>query len=160
MKEFFSSILVLIGAVIVTVLMWSIGFLYSIGYSIWLTVTLKEPLAFFKFWWRVIDGIFFAIGNVIFQIAYSLDLTWNVYGEIIEDLVTAEEHTTFTDRDMTVSSSVGKLEVDGKLNKFGIKFSEFLNIVFGQKRHAVDSWYYAKAKKDLKSNYFTKRKDK
>ena len=157
MKELFLGIWALIWAVIVTVLMWTLGFVYSIGYSFWLTITLKKPLAFFKFWWRVIDGVSFALGNLLYEIAYALDLTWNVNGEIIEDLITAEEKTTFTDRDISVSASVGKLEVEGKLNKFGKKFSKVLNFAFGQKQHATDAWFYTNARKELKGKYFSKK---
>ncbi len=157
MKEFFVSIWALFWAIIVTILMWTIGFTYSVGYSLWLTVTLRKPLAFFKFWWRLIDGVMFAMGHMLYEIAYSLDLTWNVNGEILEDFITAEEHTTFTDRDISVSASTGKLEVEGKLNKFGKTFSKILNFAFNQKQHATDAWYFTQAKKELKSKYFHKK---
>ena len=58
---------------------------------------------------------------------------------------------------MSVSASVGKLQIDGKLNKFGLKFSKLLNFFFGQKQHAIDAWYYTKAKKELREKYFTKK---
>jgi len=157
MKEFFTSIWALLWAIFVTCLMWTIGFVYSIGYSIWLTITLKKWYAFFKFWWRLVDGVLFAIGHIIFETAYGLDLTWNVNGEIIEDMVTNEENTTFTDRDMSVSASIGKLQIDDKLNKFGLRFSKLLNFVFWQKQHAIDAWYYTKARKDLREKYFQKK---
>lgn len=158
MKEFFISIWALIWALIVTILMWSIGTLYSLGYSIWLTISLKKWYAFFEFWWRIIDGYLFAIGHILYEIAYALDLTWNVNGELLEDLITSEEKTTFTDKDISVSASTGKLEVENKLNKFGKIFSKILNFAFGQQQHATDAWYYTQARKELKSKYFTKRK--
>lgn len=157
MKEFFISIWALVWAVGVTILMWTLGLAYSLGYSIWLTITLKKWYAFFVFWWRLIDGLFFAIGHILYEIAYGLDLTWNVNGEILEDMFTAEEHTTFTDRDISVSASVGKLEIEDKLNKSGKIFSKVLNFAFGQKQHAIDAWNYTKAKKELKEKYFEKR---
>jgi PhoH-like ATPase len=65
-------------------------------------------------------------------------------------MLTAKENTTFTQRDLSVSASVGKLEIDGDLNKFGKGFSKALNFFFGQKQHAVDAWNYTKARKELK----------
>lgn len=69
-------------------------------------------------------------------------------------MITHEENTTFNQKNISVSASTGKLEIDGKLNKFGRKFSKLLNIVFGQKRHAVDSWNFLEEKKKLRSKYF------
>lgn len=154
MKELLSGIITLIGAIIVSLLMFSIGTLYSLGYSIWLSVSLKKWYAFFQFWWRLFDGICSVIGNILFDLAYSLDLGWNINGEIIEDMITAEENTTFNQKNISVSASTGKLELDGKLNKFGKKFSKFLNIVFRQKRHAIDSWNFLEEKKKLRNQYF------
>ena len=156
MKELLSGIVTLICAMFVTLFMWSIGTLWSLGYSIWLSITLKKWYAFFQFWWRLIDGFCAAIGHMLFETAYALDLTWNVHGEIIEDAVTTEEDTTFNQKNISVSASVGKLEIDGKLNKFGIKFSKFLSLVFRQQRHAVDSWNFLVAKKNLRDQYFKK----
>jgi hypothetical protein len=90
--------------------------------------------------------------------AYALDMGWNVNGEILEDMLTAEESTTFTQRDLSVSASVGKLEIDGKLNKSGKMFSKVLNFAFNQKQHAIDAWNYTQAKRALKDLYFEKRK--
>ena len=160
MKEFFQGVWALIWATIVSCLMITIGTVYSLGYSIWLTITLKKWYAFFIFWWRLIDGIFFALGHMLYELAYSLDLIWNVNGEILEDFMTAEENTTFTDRDISVSASVGKLQKEGKLNRFGLWFSRLLNFAFGQKQHALDAWEYTQAKKALREKYFKKETDK
>lgn len=160
MIELFKSIWALIWAILVSVLMFSIGTLYSFGYAIWYTISLKKPLAFFQFFWRLIDGFASALGNGIYEMAYMLDLMWNVNGEIIEDMVTAEENTEFSKKDISVSATIGKLQVDGKLNKFGLWFSGLLNFAFGQKQHAVDAWHYTQAKKHLKSQYFEKRNKK
>lgn len=156
MRELLSGILTLVGALIVSALMFSIGTLYSLGYSIWLTITFKKWHSFFTFWWRLVDGFAAAIGNILQELAYSLDLGWNVNGEIIEDMITTEENTTFCQKNVSVSASTGKLEIDGKLNKFGKKFSKALNIVFGQKRHAIDSWNFLEAKNNLRKGYFSK----
>lgn len=154
MKEFFIGLLEFIGAIIVTILLLPIGFIYSLGYSIWLTVTVKRWQAFFMFWWRFADGMFAAIGYMLHSIAYGLDLMWNVNGEIIEDIITHEEHTEFSKKNIPVSASTGKLELEGKLNPRGKCFSKFLNIIFGQKAHAIDAWNYLIALRALKKDYF------
>lgn len=154
MKEFIIGIWVLFFAVCVSLLMFTIGILYSLGYSIWLSVTGKDWKAFFKFWWRTIDGLFLAVGHALYEIGYALDIAWNVNGEIIEDMITSEEKTTFGQKDLSVSASVGKLEIDGKLNKSGRAFSKVLNVFFWQKQHAIDAWNYTQAKKQLREKYF------
>jgi hypothetical protein len=153
MKELFKGIWALLWALIVSVLMFSIGTVYSLGYSVWLSVTLKKWYAFFQFWWRLVDGFCAAIGHVLFETAYALDLGWNVNGEIIEDIVTAEENTTFSKKNISVSSSIGKLQIDGKLNPAGKKFSKALNFFFGQRQHAIDSWNFYKAKNELRTHF-------
>ena len=154
MRELFQGLITLIGAIIVTIFMWSIGTLYSFGYSIWLTITLKKWYAFFKFWWRLIDGFAAVIGHILYQIAIGLDMSWNVNGEIIEDVITAEENTMFSEKNITVSASTGKLKLENKLNKSGLIFSNVLNRVFNQKNHALDAWHYYIDKKNLDNKYF------
>lgn len=160
MKELLGGVWSLFWAILVSVLMFTVGTVYSLGYSIWLSVTLKDWKSFFKFWWRLIDGIGSAIGYMLYEIAYSLDLGWNVNGEILEDMFTAEEHTTFSEKNISVSATIGKLEVEDKLNKSGKRFSKVLNFAFNQKQHAIDAWFYTVAKKKLKGEYFKKRKKK
>jgi hypothetical protein len=154
MKDFIFGVWALIWAVAVSILMFSIGTLYSLGYSIWLSITGKDWKAFFKFWWKTIDGLFTAVGHALYEIAYALDMGWNVNGEILEDMLTSEEKTTFGDKEISVSASVGKLEIEGKLNRSGRIFSKVLNFFFWQKQHAIDAWNYTQAKKQLREKYF------
>jgi hypothetical protein len=156
MKEFFKGLVVLIGASFVSVLILWFLFIYSLGYSIWKTITLRDWKAFFIFWFRLIDGIFACIGHILFNIGYALDMMWNVNGEAIEDSITHKENTEFGKKNITVSASVGKLEIDGKLNKFGRILSKILNFVFQQRQHAKDSWYMKLAKDELEEKYFKK----
>ena len=156
MKELAEGVWTLIWAILVSILMYAFGTLYSLGYSIWLTVSLKKWYAFFTFWWRLIDGIAASIGYMLMAISIGLDMSWNVNGEILEDMLTAEEHTEFSKKNVTVSASTGKLELDGKLNKFGLKFSKALNFFFGQKQHAIDSWNFEQARRELREKYFNK----
>lgn len=156
MKELLSGLITLIGALIITGPILIFGTLYSLCYSIWLTLTLKKWYSFFTFWWRLLDGFAAALGSALHDIAFALDMMWNVNGEIIEDIITTEENTMFSEKNVTVSASTGKLEIEGKLNKTGIKFSKFLNVVFMQRRHAIDSWEFLQAKIKLKLQYFNK----
>ena len=156
MKELFQGLWALIWALIVTTLMWSVGTLYSLVYSIYMSITYKDKWMFFKFWWRMIDGFAAALGHLFYEAAYALDLTWNVNGEIIEDIITAEENTTFNQKNISVSASTGKLQIEGKLVPSGKKFSKVLNFFFGQKQHAIDAWNFTQAKKALKEQYFKK----
>jgi len=154
MKELLQGLVTLIASIVVTIFSWSLGTVYSLGYSIWLSVTLKKWNAFFIFWWRLIDGFAAALGHIFYETAIALDMTWNVNGEIIEDFITHEENTTFSEKNITVSASTGKLKTEGKLNKVGMGFSKVLNRVFNQKNHAVDAWHYYIDKKTLDDKYF------
>lgn len=154
MKELVHGIWSLIWALIVSSLMFSIGTAYSLGYSIVMSVTLKDKWMFFKFWWRLVDGFCAAAGHALYEIAYALDMGWNVNGEILEDIITAKENTHFSEKNISVSATTGKLEIDGDLNKAGKIFSKVLNFFFGQKQHAKDAWLYTKAKKELQGQYF------
>lgn len=157
MKEFFTGLVVLVASSVVTVLVLWFLLLYSLGYSIWKTITLKDWKAFFVFWWTLIDGIFACIGHILYNIGYSLDLLWNVKGEALEDMITAKEDTTFGQKNISVSASVGKLEIEGELNAWGRFSSKVLNFVFQQRQHATDSWYMKLAKDKLKEKYFKKK---
>lgn len=147
------SIWTLLCALIVTVIIMPIGFVWSLGYAIRL-LFLGDIPGFFLFFWHLIDGICHAIGEGITNIAIALDMCWNVNGEIIEDCVTAEEKTTFSKKGITVSASIGRLEIDGKLNPTGKRFSKILNVFFCQKQHAVDSWNYLEERTKIQSKYF------
>ncbi len=160
MKEFLIGIWSLIWALLVSVILLPVGLLYSFGYSIWLSITLKKPFAFLIFWWRLIDGFLAAIGHILLEMAYGLDLSWNVNGEILEDIITTEENTHFTEKNISVSATTGDLEIRKKLNKNGLRFTKLLNFFFNQKQHAVDSWNFLKAKEKLRKDYFNKRKSK
>lgn len=123
-----------------------------------MSITLKDKWMFFKFWWRLIDGFAAAVGHALYEIAYALDLGWNVNGEIIEDIITTEENTHFTEKNVSVSATTGDLEIQGKLNKNGLRFTKLLNFFFNQKQHAIDSWNFLQAKNKLKEEYFQKQR--
>jgi hypothetical protein len=154
MKELGYGILIIILALIASCLMFTIGTAYSLGYSIYMSLSLKDWKRFPMFWWRILDGYCACIGHVLFETGVALDMAWNVNGEILEDMVTSEENTSFSNKNITVSASVGKLESSGHLNRSGEIFSKLLNIIFGQKNHAIASWLYHQYKTELKEELF------
>ena len=159
MKELFKGSYALIGAIIVSVPMFTIGLIYTIGYGLWFSRKAKKyhPVEyFFRFIWRIIDGCLAAIGHLFYELGYCLDLMWNMLGEILEDLMTHKEDTEFTKKNVSVSASIGKLEIDGDLNKFGRWFSKILNFAFGQKSHARGAWEWLQFKNKNKDKYFNK----
>jgi len=154
MKDLWEGIKVFFGACVITALILWFLFLYSVIYSLWLTISLKNWKAFFVFWWRLIDGILAALGHAFFQIGYALDLIWNVNGEAVEDVVTYVEETEFSKKNVSLSASIGNESIDGNLSPFGVKLSNFLNWVFKQKSHAEDSWNYQEERNKLLEKYF------
>jgi len=158
MKELFNSLKALIGACIVSAIYMPLGFVYSLIYSIWLSVSLKEWKAFFMFWWRFIDGILAAIASLIYAVGYALDLGWNVNGEMLEDFWTHEENTYFSQKNISVSATIGNLEDKGELNSFGKVFSSWLDFFFNQKRHSIGAWKLWKFEEDLRSKEWTKKR--
>ena len=73
--------------------------------------------------WTVIKYIFLAVGTVI-------DLFGNVFlGEMIEDIVTAEENTLFGMGDVTISAALGDLKRRKKLNTRGTMLCNILSFL-------------------------------
>jgi hypothetical protein len=156
MKEFLNGLIVLIGASMITVLLFWYLILHQIGHAVYMTITLKDWKALGKLVWRTIDGTFATIGYLFYHIGYTQDLMWNIYGEAIEDVTTAKEDTLFGKKNVTVSTSIGKEEFQNKLVPSGKKISKVLNVAFNQKQHAMDSWLFHKAKNELREKYFKK----
>jgi hypothetical protein len=73
--------------------------------------------------------------------AITLDILGNVNGELIERFVTKEKNTMFGQQGVTISASLGDLEIRGKLNKKGLFLSKMLNFAFNQKQHCIDAFY-------------------
>lgn len=71
--------------------------------------------------WVIIRYVFLLVG-------YVIDLYGNVLlGELIEDLVTAEEDTLFGMGDVTISAALGDLKRRGRLNRAGLWLSDVLS---------------------------------
>jgi len=157
MKEFLKGLLILIGAIIITVIYLPIGIPYTYLHAIYWTikgVEKRKKGTFLWLIWRQIDGTFAAIGYIAYHIGVGLDMIWNVNGEFIEDCTTTREDTWFGQKNTTVSTATGKEEVDGKQKFRGEWFNIWLNWLFGQKRHAVDSYELHLKRKELDEIYF------
>lgn len=71
--------------------------------------------------WVVIRHVFLFVG-------YVVDLYGNVLlGELIEDLVTAEEDTLFGVGNVTISAALGDLKRKGRLNHLGLWICNMLS---------------------------------
>ena len=156
MKEFLNGLIVLIASSMVTLILFWYLILHQIFHAIYMTITLRDWKSLGKLVWRTIDGTFATIGYLFYQIGYSQDLIWNIYGEAIEDVTTAKEDTLFGKKNVTVSTSIGKEEIEGRLVPSGKKISKVLNVVFNQKQHAIDSWLFHNVKNELREKYFKK----
>lgn len=142
MKEI-EPILLLIGAVIVTVLLVPLGIVFNIGYAIYLAFRLKPVRAIWciiRYWLKLFYQVWNAIKYLLTKLAISLDLVWNATsGEMIEECVTTQEKTLYGNGNVTVSAATGNLEAGDHLNKTGKSFAKFLSKVLGPE-HCLKAW--------------------
>jgi len=131
-----------IGAAIVFSLVIAIGLIFNIFYPIFMAFKEKDWKLFFKIWWRLINGTYTFLGDVLYLgFAERYDELGNVWGEWVEDISTHTEHTTFGDQRTTLSASIGFLEYNKlHMSKVIRGISWLLNKAFGQTRHAIGSW--------------------
>jgi len=150
-KEFRYGVITTIGSAIVFTPVIVFGIPYTILYSFYMPFKERDWKVFFKIWWRVIDGTYAFLGDVIYLgFAERYDELGNVWGEWLEDAIAMEEKTSFGNKQTTISASVGFLEYY-KIFMFnrGHQLSNALNWAFRQKRHAIGSWEKKLALKEL-----------
>lgn len=160
MKKFIQGFFTLVASLVFFTIIIIIGLAYSFFYSLWLTVSLKNWRAFPLFWWSRFTGLLSAIGSIFMALAKGWDIVANVLaGEMLEDLTTHKEATTFG-APITVSASIGEIESrPGKpLIKNGKRITKMLNVVFNQKQHATDSWEILLKREELNNEFFKPRK--
>ena len=152
MKQLLRGILTIILSLIVFTGPILIGFVHNLFYPFVMAKKAKNPLMFFKIWWRLIDGTLATIGEILYQFAEKYDMLGNVWGEWIEDLSTTNENTQFGEKLITISASVGELEHEKRPRSKAVKIlSKVLNIAFGEKRHALGSWLLKLERDRIKS---------
>lgn len=142
MKELYRGIVTALSSLLVFTPVIIIGVLFNIIYPTYMGIKEKNWKLPFKIYWRLIDGTCATIGNMLYEgFSIKWDEMGNVWGEWLEDSITTEEKTTFGDKSLTISASVGYLEYE-KLPMFprGKTLSKVLNWAFKQRRHAIGSW--------------------
>lgn len=154
MKEFLKGLATLIGASIITIIYLPIGVPYTYLHAFYYWIKGRKFKTFFQLIVRQIDGTFAAVGYALHHLAVALDMLWNVNGEFIEDLTTTTEHNMFGQKNTTVSTATGEQELLEKQKPLGVKFNKWLNWLFGQKRHAVDSYELHLKQQELDKKYF------
>jgi len=151
-KEFRYGLITMVSSAIVFTPVIVVGIIYNIPYSIYMPFKEKDWKVFFKIWWRIIDGTYAFLGDVMYHgFSERYDELGNVWGEWLEDVVAKREETSFGDKQTTISASIGFLEYY-KIFMFkrGHDLSKTLNWAFRQKRHAIGSWERKLALKELK----------
>lgn len=101
---------------------------------------------------RVFYEVWVVFKKIFLFIGYIIDLYGNVIlGELIEDIVTAEENTYFGKGDITISAALGDLKLQDKLNKRGLLFCNVLSkLDFVHEDHciaAIELYYFKQSQK-------------
>jgi len=151
MKELIRGIVTCILSLIVFTPVILIGLVFNIVYPVFMGFKEKDFLLPFRIYWRLIDGTLATIGNMLYDgFSIKWDELGNVWGEWIEDSITTTEQTSFGEKGITISASVGFLEYE-KLPLFprGKTLSKVLNWAFREKRHAIGSWEKLIAYKEI-----------
>ena len=152
MKQLFEAIWKFSTGMIVFTICIAIGIVFNVVYPWYMAIKERSIKLFFKIIWRLIDGTLSTIADILMLLVTCWDIMANVWGEWIEDTATTEEKTQFGKKEITISASIGHLEKE-KLPMFERtkKFSIILNIVFGEKRHALGSWLKYLAIKEVEA---------
>jgi len=143
-KKLWQSLKLLMAALILGSIVLPIGFLYDLGHSIYESKKKRFLIRFLilirELCIVILSMIMTILERVAYALAFGIDQIGNVMaGEMIEDCITAEENTLFGKSGVTISASTGKLETEGKLNKVGKWFTNFLSRTLG-KNHSVDAY--------------------
>lgn len=138
-----SPIWLLISAIILICLLIILGVIHLIVKGIYESFQKKfwnGIIYLVKYILNVTYQIWVCVKYLFLQTAIAIDLFGNVVcGEAIEDLVTYEEKTMYGKGDVTVSTATGEMEVKGKLNKLGLRFSKVLSKILDE-NHCVNSY--------------------
>lgn len=132
------AIIELISAVLLLVILFPIGFLYSLLIEPF--IKSNELNKVFKYLSKFFYGIYFVIMHIFHSIAFSIDVLGNIIiGELLEKIITNKRNTWFGMKQHSISQSVGFLEKYGFLNKKGIWLNKLLSKIFG-KKHCINAF--------------------
>lgn len=127
------TVIVAITAVILGIIFIPIGFLYTLFKPFYdhkgkkFKARMKQAGMWFL---KVLYQLWGSIKKGFYFIGYIIDLIGNaLVGELIEDIVTAEEDTLFGKGDITISAALGDLKKRRKLNGRGIWLANVLSFL-------------------------------
>lgn len=126
-------------AIIVTVVLKSIGLIYSIGWMVYYINQPKRLLEFVDTW---IGGILQNIAWILMKFSLFLDFLWNVGGsaELLEDFSTTREGSLFNTPRVSISASIGEAEELDDTTQHVRGFSRGLNVIFRETTHCLSSY--------------------
>jgi len=78
--------------------------------------------------------------NFFLNNSITIDILGNINGELLELIVTKQRNTLFGTKGVTISASLGYLEVRCQLNKRGKWLSKTLDKAFSEKNHCVNAY--------------------
>ena len=128
-----------VASIILGIILLPILFIYQL---IWAIIKFKqEP------WKKIIyfiGEVGFVISWILSRIGVGIDILGNVLGELIKKFVSKSDETYFGKVNMTISGSLGHLELDNKLTPFGKQLVNLLNKIFreGGDGHCINSYRY------------------
>lgn len=143
-KELF-PLLALVSSLILAIILFPFGFIWHFFKPFYDAFNQKKNIGviiwnFIRYWGMLIYQIWCSIKYILLRLAVAIDIMGNVVvGELLEDAITSEEKTFFMDGKTTISASVGHLEKNNKLNKFGLLFTKLLGKVF-ENNHSVNAY--------------------
>jgi len=137
-------------AIICAIVLFPIGFLYSI--IILPFIYHRQSGKVYKYFSNLIFSIWFLITHLFHSIAFIIDVLGNVIvGELIEILIAKKTFlrkingkTWFGNKNHSVSQSIGMLQAQNALNTFGVKLRRFVDFLFGEKHCILAYEYYLK----------------
>jgi len=127
-----------ISACLISIFLLPVGFIYFI-----IKAAVKfRLLGFLMYIFLIVAQITKLFFSFLHFIALFLDKLGNIIaGDLLEDLITTDEDTTFGKFDFTISASVGRLEERFRLNKRGLMFTDLLSKILGN-NHAIIAYRY------------------
>lgn len=148
MKKELQPIILFLSALIIFTLLSMIGIVYTCGKAIKESFQVnfwQGIVKLIKFWLNILYQLWNVIKYLLMGLVITFDLFANVTaGELLEDFVTANEDTLYTNGNYTISAATGECEVNKKLNRKGGWLTNLLSKALG-KNHSIVA--YNKEKK-------------
>jgi len=137
LKRLSKPILWYCSAVVIGIAFLPIAIIYQIGYSLF---KLKvKPIKYLVYF---LGELFYVPLWILSRVGVGIDLLGNLAGLLIQHLIAKETDTYFGRVDMTISGSIGDLEIRDKLTPFGVKLKRVINSIFNEEGegHCINSY--------------------